>query len=123
MDAERARQMMLQLPHVCETLQWGDNLVFWVGDKACGGKMFALIDLSGVHSLAISFAAGPQRSQELLEMEGFRPAPYLARAHWIGAETWDVFSTAGWRAELAQAHAYVYGRMPAKVRAKLASST
>ncbi len=46
MDAERARAFLLTLPHVVETEQWGHNLVFWVGDKAIGGKMFALINLA-----------------------------------------------------------------------------
>ena len=41
MDSESARAFLLRLPHVEETLQWGNNLVFWVGDKAIGGKMFA----------------------------------------------------------------------------------
>ena len=45
MDAERLRAYLLALPHVVETMQWGANLVFWVGDKAIGGKMFALINL------------------------------------------------------------------------------
>src|ERR1035437_9571719 len=45
MDAERLRAYLLTLPHVVETMQWGANLVFWVGDKAIGGKMFAVIDL------------------------------------------------------------------------------
>ena len=45
MDAERLRAYLLTLPHVAETMQWGANLVFWVGDKAIGGKMFALINL------------------------------------------------------------------------------
>jgi predicted DNA-binding protein (MmcQ/YjbR family) len=46
MDAESTRAFLLKLPFVEETLQWGNNLVFWVSDKAVGGKMFALIDLS-----------------------------------------------------------------------------
>ena len=45
MDAERLRAYLLTLPHVAETMQWGANLVYWVGDKVIGGKMFALIDL------------------------------------------------------------------------------
>jgi hypothetical protein len=45
MDAERLRAFLLTLPHVAETMQWGANLVFWVGDKAVGGKMFALLNL------------------------------------------------------------------------------
>ena len=55
MDAESTRAYLLKLPSVVETLQWGNNLVFWVGDKAIGGKMFALLNLdadgSGVFRL------------------------------------------------------------------------
>ncbi len=46
MDIEPLRAWLLSLPHVAETMQWGDNLVFWVGDKAVGGRMFALANLS-----------------------------------------------------------------------------
>jgi len=76
MDAERLRAFLLTLPHAVETMQWGANLVFWVGDKAIGGKMFALLNLdepagSGDrkrHPL-LSYAAGPARYAELLELD------------------------------------------------------
>ena len=61
MDAETLRAFLLALPDVCETMQWGDNLVYWVGDKAIGGKMFALVSLLPDHGAVISFAAGPER--------------------------------------------------------------
>src|SRR5271154_6354536 len=94
-DAERLRGFLLKLPHVVETRQWGNNLVFWVGDKAIGGKMFALINLDDpggtqLAKAALSFAADPERFHELLEIEGVIPAPYLARAHWIALEHWNV---------------------------------
>ena len=44
MDAERFRAYLLTLPHVVETAQWG-GLVFWVGDKSIGGKMFVMVPL------------------------------------------------------------------------------
>ena len=72
-------------------MQWGANLVFWVGDKAIGGKMFALANLDEDHTAVLSFAAGPERYAELLETEGVFPAPYLARAHWVAIEHWGVF--------------------------------
>ncbi|HEX3435717.1 MAG TPA: MmcQ/YjbR family DNA-binding protein, partial [Pseudacidobacterium sp.] len=61
MDAERLREFLLKLPYVEETMQWGANLVFWAGDKAIGGKMFALTNLDGVGKGVLSFAAGPER--------------------------------------------------------------
>jgi predicted DNA-binding protein (MmcQ/YjbR family) len=119
MDVERARTYLLKLPHVAETLQWGNNLVFWVGNKATGGKMFALIDLDGAGGPVIAFAAGPEHAAELCERQGFRPAPYLARAHWVAAERWDVMGVREWERELAAAHAVVWAKLPARVRSVL----
>ena len=111
MDAESARAVLLELPHVVETMQWGANLVFWVGDKAVGGKMFTLMDLGEKGGPILSFAAGPERFAELQEIEGFRPAPYLARAHWIAAERWNLLSNRQWEQELLAAHAVILQRL------------
>ncbi|MDE1177085.1 MAG: MmcQ/YjbR family DNA-binding protein [Edaphobacter sp.] len=115
MDAERLRAILLQLPHVTETMQWGANLVFWVGDKAIGGKMFALVDLDGEGGPVISYAAGPERFAEQVELEGVIPAPYLARAHWIAIERWDVFRAREWQQELTAAHSIVFAKLPKRV--------
>jgi len=120
MDAERARAFLLTLPHVAETLQWGDNLVFWVGDKSIGGKMFAVVDLCpGAHGV-ISFAAGPERFADLIENESLKPAPYLARAHWVAADRWDALRAAEWQAELRNAHAVIFAKLPKRTRDVLA---
>lgn len=120
MDAERARAFLLTLPHAAETLQWGDNLVFWVGDKAIGGKMFALVNLSADRHGVISFAAGPERFAELIETEAFTPAPYLARAHWVAAQSWGALRTTEWEQELRAAHAVVFAKLPKRTRDVLA---
>jgi len=116
MDAERARAFLLTLPHVAETLQWGDNLVFWVGDKSIGGKMFALVNLSADAHGVISFAAGCERAPDLLELEGFYPAPYLARAHWVATADWNALRPAEWQAELCNAHAVIFAKLPKRTR-------
>ena len=120
MDVERIRGFLLELPHVVETMQWGANLVFWVGDKTIGGKMFALANLDGDGSAVISYAAGPERYSELLETEGVIPAPYMARIFWVAVERWDVFRWAKWEQELTSAHAVTFAKMPPKTRAVLA---
>jgi predicted DNA-binding protein (MmcQ/YjbR family) len=134
MDPDRLRAYLLTLPHVVETMQWGANLVFWVGDKAIGGKMFALINLDepagpgsadsqpatrNLHPL-LSYAAGPARYAELLERDGLVPAPYMARIHWVAAERWDIFTTAEWHRELHAARALTLAKLPKKVLATLA---
>src|ERR1700737_3682731 len=90
MDVEKLRRFLLSLPHVEETMQWGDNLLFWAGDKSIGGKMFAVVSLSGGGRTVIAFAAGPERFAELVEIDGIIPAPYMARMHWVALERWDV---------------------------------
>jgi predicted DNA-binding protein (MmcQ/YjbR family) len=122
MDAERAREFLLSLPHVRETQQWGDNLVFWVGDKAEGGKMFCLIDLSGGKEGAASFAAGPERFAELVEREGMKPAPYLARAYWVAAESWSALRHAEWQELFRAAHEVVWVKLTRRMRDRLEGS-
>ena len=120
MDAERVRAHLLSLPHVVETMQWGENLVFWVGDKAVGGKMFALINLDGGPGPVMSFASGGEHAAELCEREGIIPAPYLARAGWVAAQGWDALRSGEWTAELSLAHARVLAKLPARALAVLA---
>jgi predicted DNA-binding protein (MmcQ/YjbR family) len=121
MDAERIRTFLLTLPHVAETMQWGANLVFWAGDKAIGGKMFALVNLDDdQRGGVISYAAGPERYAELLELEGISPAPYLARAYWVAVANWDIFRPAEWQSELTHARDLVFAKLPKRTRAVLA---
>uniref|UniRef100_A0A7V4XRC3 MmcQ/YjbR family DNA-binding protein n=1 Tax=Acidobacterium capsulatum TaxID=33075 RepID=A0A7V4XRC3_9BACT len=120
MDAERLRSYLLTLPHVEETMQWGANLVFWVGDKRLGGKMFALVNLEGDGRAVLSFAAGPERFAELVEREGVFPAPYLARAHWVALEDWEALPAPELKELLREARDRVEAKMPKRIRETLA---
>jgi predicted DNA-binding protein (MmcQ/YjbR family) len=120
MDAEGLRTFLLSLPDVAETMQWGDNLVYWVGDKAIGGKMFALASLEPDHGAVLSFAAGPERFAELVEREGLFPAPYLARAHWVAVERWNTLPAAELKDLLRRARDLIHEKLPGRTRAVLA---
>ena len=74
------RGICLALPHVTETVQWGDDLVFKVG-----GKMFAVAPLEPA-KVCLSFKCTKEKFDELVERPGIIPAPYLARAHWVSLE-------------------------------------
>lgn len=100
-------------------MQWGDNLVFWVGDKAIGGKMFAIVNLDAP-SQVTSFAAGPERFAELVEREGVSPAPYLARAHWVAIERWSTLPVAEFKQLLRHARDLIYAKLPKRTKAVLA---
>jgi len=120
MNNERLREFILTLPHVEETMQWGDNLVFWVGDKTIGGKMFCLVDLSGVGKGLVSFAAGPEGAAELCERDGLIPAPYFARWHWVCVQRWDALTAAEWKDCLTRAHRLTHAKLSKRTREALA---
>ncbi len=120
MDAERAREFLLSLPQVEETQQWGDNLVFWAGDKAIGGKMFCLMNLSGDAHGVVSIAAGPERFAELVERDGLKPAPYFARIYWVAAERWGALRPSEWKELLRAAYERTLAKLPKKTREVLA---
>ncbi len=124
MDAEQARSFLRMLPHVEETMQWGANLVYWVGDKAIGGKMFALLNLDEDRDPAkptpvAMFYVGPERYAELLETEGVVPAPYMARIYWVALTHWNVFRRSELQEFLRAANQGVHNRLPARVKTLL----
>jgi predicted DNA-binding protein (MmcQ/YjbR family) len=119
MDAERVREFLLKLPLVEETAQWGNNLVFWVGDKAVGGKMFALVNLDADRQV-MSFSAGPERYHELLENEGVVPAPYMARIYWVAVERWHALPARELQELLRAARDLTYEKLPKRTKEVLA---
>jgi len=120
MDNERIRELCLALPHVVETLNWGHHLVYFVGDKDIGGKMFAMTDLDGTGTGVLWFHCGAERFHELLELEGIVASPYLARAHWVTVERWDTLRPRQIEDELLRAHALIYEKLPKRTKTVLA---
>ena len=120
MDNERIRAICLGLPHTAETLNWGEVLVYWVGDREIGGKMFALTNVDGMGDVVLSFHCGAERFHELLENEGIKPAPHLARAWWVALERWDALKPREIEEELVRAHALIYERLAKRTKAVLA---
>ena len=120
MDSERAREFLLTLPDAEETLQWGASLVFWVGDKAIGGKMFAVLHLDDHARTVMSFAAGPEGFAELTECDGIIPAPYLARAHWVALERWSALRDEELETWLRAARDLIAAKLPKRTQAVLA---
>jgi predicted DNA-binding protein (MmcQ/YjbR family) len=119
MDNERIRALCFALPHVAETVNWGHHLVYWVGDREIGGKMFAVTDLDGTGDGVLSFHCGAERFHELLELEGIRPTPYSAKYFWVTLERWDVLRPRQIEDELKRAHALIYAKLPPRTKAIL----
>ena len=120
MDNERIRAICLALPHTVETLNWGQVLVYWVGDRDLGGKSFAMTNADGMGDVVLSFRCGPERFHELLEIDGIRPAPYSANSYWVALERWDALRPREIEDELARAHALIYEKLSKRTKAALA---
>ena len=112
MDNERIREICMELPYVAETVNWGHHLVYWVGHREIGGKMFAMTDLDGTGRGVLYFHCGSERFHELLEIDGIIPSPHLARAHWVTLERWNALRPREIEEELRRAHALIYAGLP-----------
>jgi predicted DNA-binding protein (MmcQ/YjbR family) len=116
MELESLRRFCLRLPHVTEQVQWGDNLVFKVGDK-----MFLVASLEPSKH-ALSLKVGPEAFEQLQEIDGIVPAPYLARAKWLSLREFGLLRDDEMRDLIRTAHALVFDSLPRSRREALASA-
>ena len=117
MDIESVRSFCLSLPHTDEKVQWGNDLLFRIG-----GKMFAVAALEPSHGVALSFKCTPEKFAELVEQEGIIPAPYMARHHWVGLETFDALPDRELKPLLANSYQMTLEKLPKKLQATLAAT-
>ena len=113
MDVHDIRATCQSFPHVTETQQWTDHLVFKIGDKS-----FAITTLEPTDKLC-SIKCSPEVFAEVIERPGVIPAPYLARSHWVAVEDADALPAKELRALLRQAYDLVLAKLPKKTRVAL----
>jgi predicted DNA-binding protein (MmcQ/YjbR family) len=118
MTLTRLRALCMSLPGATEQIQWGKDLVFKVG-----GKMFCVscTDLDPSHDVVASFKCDDETFAALVEREDIIPAPYLARARWVGLKRFDALADGEYRELIPRAHAIVSATLPKKVQAQLAA--
>lgn len=118
MDIESVRSFCLSLPHVDEKVQWGNDLLFRIGEK-----MFAVVSLEPASDHCMSFKCTPEKFAELIEQDGIIPAPYVARYHWVALERFDALPANELKALLRTAYGLVYEKLPAKIKRQLETKT
>jgi predicted DNA-binding protein (MmcQ/YjbR family) len=111
MNIDRVRAWCHSLPHVTESIQWGNDLVFKIG-----GKMFAVVVLEPA-AVWLSFKTTPEEFAELVERPGIIPAPYSARYHWVALETADALPARELERRLRASYELVFDKLPKKTRA------
>ena len=112
MDIETLRSICLSFPGVTEEVKWGNDLCFCVG-----GKMFCVTSLEPPHQF--SFKVTDNEFDELAESEGFKPAPYLARAKWVLATDSAKLSRKELKSHLQQSYEMISAKIPKKQRKEL----
>ncbi len=114
MDIESIRAFCLSLPHTDEKVQWGNDLLFRIGEK-----IFAVTVLEPGHGVALSFKCTPEKFAELIELPGIIPAPYMARNHWVALERFDALPERELKPLLLNSYQMVLEKLPKKLRAAL----
>lgn len=113
MDDEQIARFCRSLPGAREDLKWGCNRVFSVA----GNKMFALIDTRGS---TLGFKVDADLFLGHIDRPGIRPAPYLARAHWISLDISKLpVSVSELQSLLQRSHQLVVARLPKRQRPAL----
>jgi predicted DNA-binding protein (MmcQ/YjbR family) len=114
MDEQDLRDLLLGWPGTEASLKWGNDLVFCVA-----GKMFCVLARDDGERGRLSFKVEPQRFLEFTDRPGVRPAPYMARAHWITLDDPDSLDEGELRPLLRRAYQLVRARLPKYVQREL----
>ena len=119
MNLERLRKLCLLLPGRTEHIQWGDDLVFKVG-----GRMFcvAATGTTPSHDVAVSFKCDDETFAELCERDGIIPAPYLAKAKWVGLQRFSALEDREYKELVPRAYELVKAKLTKKAQASLAEA-
>lgn len=94
-------------------MQWGEDLCFKVR-----GKIFAIVDLSKGKLAPICFKCAPEKFQELLEIEGIAPAPYVGRYKWVLLERASILTPEELEDLIRQSYELVVAKAPKKNAAR-----
>jgi predicted DNA-binding protein (MmcQ/YjbR family) len=111
-DREDFDALIGGLPAAELVYQWGDASVGKVG-----GKIFAIFSPGADNGMGgISFKCSETSFHMLPELEGVRPAPYLARAKWVLVVRGAELSDKDIAAYTAQAHRLIAEKLPGRIR-------
>lgn len=116
MHIEGIRSLCLALPGVTEDIKWEDHLCFNVG-----GKMF-LVTAPDNFPITASLKTTEELFEVLPEREGFIPAPYMARYHWIFVDDLERMTMEEWAKLINISYNLVFGKLSGKARKEIAAA-
>ena len=102
------------LPHVEEDIKWDCNRVFMIG-----GKMFCVFAVDQSVAVKASFKVDDHRFLEFTDRPQFIPAPYLARARWVGLVDLDGLAQAELTDLIRHSYRHYFGKLTKKRQREL----
>ena len=108
MTIEDLQAICNKFGEVTEDIKWGHDLCFNIG-----GKMFLVTGPDNV-PVSASFKATEESFNELVERDGFIPAPYLAKHKWVYVDDISRLSKKEWNQYIAQSYELVKAKLPKK---------
>ena len=117
-ERENFETFVARLPHCFLVRQWSDASVAKVGTPEAS-RIFALLSEWSTARPALSFKCSDMSFDMLPELEGVRPAPYLARAKWVQVLPGADFDEDTLRAYITEAHRLVILKLPKACRGSL----
>jgi predicted DNA-binding protein (MmcQ/YjbR family) len=112
-DVDWIRKLCLSLPNTTENMQWGEDLCFKVR-----GKIFTIVDLSQGSRAPVCFKCTAEGFDELLEIEGISPAPYVGRYKWVLLANSNLLPSSELGARIRRSYDLVVARVPKKKAAR-----
>jgi predicted DNA-binding protein (MmcQ/YjbR family) len=112
-DLDWIRKLCLSFPGVSEDEPWPDDLCFKVR-----GKIFTTMALSDGRFPRLTLKAAPEAFDELLEIEGISPAPYVGRYKWVTLASPNVLPAPDLESLIRQSYNLVEAKAPKKKSAK-----
>ena len=114
MNEAALRKLTAGWPAVGAEIKWEDDLIFMVD-----GKMFCGLCVTGKEKGKLSFKVEEERFLEFTDRPGFRPAPYMARAHWVTLDDPKVVPKAELEALIRRAYELVFAKLTKKRQREL----
>lgn len=112
MEINELQKICLSFPLVTEDVKWESNLCFCIS-----GKIFCIANLNPPHTF--SFKVTDEEFDELIETDGFSPAPYLGRAKWVIATDSLRLSKTELKNYLHKSYELIKAKIPGKQRKDL----
>jgi len=113
MNIEELQAICKSLPHVTEDIKWRNDLCFCIG-----GKMFCVVGLNQSPT-SVSFKVLEEEFEELSQLQGFKPAPYVAKYKWVLVEDITTLSTKEWKHYTEQSYTLVKNKLTPKIKKEL----